>query len=80
YTGTLVKRERINGQLLGYEYADIKVRHRQVRSGQTAVPFSVYVKFLAPADLEGREVLYVEGKNNGKLIARRGGKRFSYVT
>ncbi len=80
YTCTLVKRERINGQLLGYEYADIKVRHRQSRNGQTVVPFSVYLKFLAPADVEGREVLYVEGRNNGKLIARRGGKRFAYVT
>ena len=80
YTCTLVKRERINGQLLGYEYAEVKIRHRQIRDGQTVVPFSVYMKFLAPADLQGREVLYVEGRNNGKLIARRGGIRFAYVT
>ena len=37
YTCTLVKRERINGQLQGYEYADVKIRHRQVRNGQTVV-------------------------------------------
>ena len=80
YTCTLVKRERINGQLLGYEYAEVKLRHRQVRNGQIVVPFSVYVKFLAPADLQGREVIYVEGHNDGKLIARRGGRRFAYVT
>lgn len=80
YTCTLVKREQINGQLLGYEYAEVKIRHRQVRNGQIVVPFSVYMKFLAPADLQGREVIYVEGRNDGKLIARRGGKRFAYVT
>lgn len=80
YTCNLVKRERINGQLQGYEYAELKIRHRQVRAGEIVVPFSVYMKFLAPADLQGREVLYVEGKNSGKLIARRGGKRFAYVT
>lgn len=80
YTCTLVKRERINGQLLGHEYAEVKIRHRQVRSGQIVVPFSVYMKFQAPADLQGREVLYVEGRNDGKLIARRGGTRFAYVT
>ncbi|MHB8897733.1 MAG: DUF1571 domain-containing protein [Thermoguttaceae bacterium] len=80
YTCTLVKRERINGQLQGYEYADVKIRHRQVRNGQSVVPFSVYLKFLAPAEVQGREVLYVEGHNNGKLIARRGGTRFAYVT
>lgn len=80
YTCTLVKRERINGHLLGYEHAEVKVRHRQVRNGRIVVPFSVYVKFLAPADLQGREVIYVEGQNDGKLIARRGGRRFAYVT
>ncbi len=80
YTSTLVKRERINGQLLGYEYAEVKIRHRQVHDGQIVVPFSVYVKFLAPADLQGREVIYVEGRNDGKSIARRGGRRFAYVT
>ncbi len=80
YTCTLVKRERINGHLFGHEYAEVKLRHRQVQNGQIVVPFSVYVKFLAPADLQGREVIYVEGRNDGKLIARRGGRRFAYVT
>ncbi len=79
-TCTLVKREQINGQLLGYEYAEVKIRHRQIHGGQVVVPFSVYMKFLAPADLQGREVLYVEGRNDGKLIVRRGGTRFAYVT
>lgn len=79
-TCTLVKREQINGQVLGHEYAEVKIRHRQIQGGRIVVPFSVYVKFLAPADLQGREVIYVEGRNDGKLIVRRGGRRFAYVT
>lgn len=80
YTCTLVKRERINGQLLNYEHADVKIRHRQILNGQIVAPFSVYIKFHAPAELQGREVIYVEGQNDGKIIARRGGRRFAYVT
>ncbi|MHC4406542.1 MAG: DUF1571 domain-containing protein [Planctomycetota bacterium] len=79
YTCTLVKRERIDGLLLDYEYLFVKVRHRQVRNDRVVVPFSVYLRFLGPADLKGREVVYVEGKNKGQLIARRGGPRFDYV-
>ena len=59
YTCTLVKRERINGRLLDREHLSCKIRHK---------PFSVYMKFLAPKKLRGREVIYVEGKNDGKLL------------
>ena len=80
YTCTLVKRERVNGQLLEHEFIEVKLRQRQVRDGRIIVPFSVYLRFLAPAEVRGREVIYVEGRNDGKLIARRGGLRFAYVT
>jgi len=60
YSATLVKRERINGRLGEPQYIFIKVRHR---------PFSVYMYFLGPEELKGREVLYVEGKNDGKMWA-----------
>jgi len=80
YTCTLVKRERVKGQLLGHEYMELKLRHRQVRDGQMVVPFSVYLRFLSPDDVQGREVIFVEGRNDGKIIARRGGRRFAYVT
>ncbi|GIW96569.1 MAG: hypothetical protein KatS3mg110_4610 [Pirellulaceae bacterium] len=79
YTCLLVKRERVHGKLLPYHYMFAKVRHGQQRDGQQ-VPFSVYLKFLAPDDLQGREVLYVEGQNDGKLIAKKGGLRFAYIT
>lgn len=62
YSATLVKRERVNGRLSDFEYLAIKIRHK---------PFSVYVDFLAPAKVQGQEVLYVEGQNRGHMWAHR---------
>jgi hypothetical protein len=59
YTATLVKRERVNGTLGNPEYIFTKVRHE---------PFSVYMYFLKPDDLAGREVIYVHGANNGNML------------
>ena len=64
YSATMVKRERVDGKLLEHEYAYVKVRHE---------PFSVYMYFVGPKKVKDREVLYVEGKNDGKLIAHEGG-------
>jgi hypothetical protein len=60
YTCTMIKRERIDGKLNDPEYMFVKVRHQ---------PFSVYLYFLKPTDIAGREVLYVDGRNDGKLTA-----------
>jgi hypothetical protein len=79
YTCVLVKRERVARTLRDYEYIVAKVRHERRVDGRL-VPFSIYLKFLAPEDVKGREVLYVAGQNDGKLIARKGGLRFAYVT
>jgi hypothetical protein len=73
YTCTMVKRERIDGKLTDPEYMFVKIRHQ---------PFSVYLYFLKPADETGREVIYVQGRNNGKMIAHEGQglkKRFGAV-
>lgn len=79
YTCVVAKRERIDGALSEYQYIYLKVRHQQERDGQV-VPFSVYLRYLQPEKLAGREVIYVEGRNRGKMIVRRGGDRFAYVT
>lgn len=71
YSATLAKRERINGKVLEYEYMFVKVRHK---------PFSVYMNFLAPANFKGRECLYVEGQNNGKMWAHDVGMRAMFGT
>lgn len=60
YSATVVKHERIDGKLSDPEYALIKVRQQ---------PFSVYMYFLSPKNLEGQECMYVEGANNGNMYA-----------
>jgi hypothetical protein len=74
YTCTMIKRERINGVLNEYEYMYAKIRNRkQTQDGQLAVPLSAYLKFIKPASVAGREVIWVENKNEGKLVAHEGG-------
>jgi hypothetical protein len=64
YSATMVKRERVNGKVGEPEYMFVKIRHQ---------PFSVYMYFLGPADLKGREVIYVRGRNSDKLLAHATG-------
>lgn len=80
YSCVLIKRERVEGKLVSYQHLEGKIRHRQQESGKVTQPFSVYLKFLAPSKVKGREVLYVEGANDGDLIARRGGQRLASLT
>lgn len=61
YTATFYKREVVGTATVSHKMR-MKVRHK---------PFSVYLYFEKPHD--GREVLYVEGQNNGKLIAHEAG-------
>jgi hypothetical protein len=70
YSATLVKRERINGELADAQYFFVKVRHK---------PFSVYVYFLTPESEKGQEVIYVDGKNNNNLVAHTVGLRHKLV-
>jgi hypothetical protein len=62
YTATIQKREVVKNELLDEQTILIKCRHQ---------PFSVYLKW-ETAD-PGREVLFVTGRNNGKMIAHDGG-------
>lgn len=79
YTCTLVKRERIDGKLLDYEYMFVKVRNRKVVDSKVTVPFSVYMYFLKPTEMKGREVMFVEGRNEDKLVAHEGGTTGKYL-
>ncbi len=80
YTCLLIKRERIKGRLSNYHFIQAKIRHRQMKDGKVVVPFSVYLKFLKPARYVNREVLYVEGRFHGDLVAKRGGRRNPNLT
>jgi hypothetical protein len=75
YTAKLVKRERIGEELGDYEYMFAKFRNRKLQNGQIVVPFSVYLGFLKPSTIKGREVLYVEGQNQGRMLAHEGGMK-----
>lgn len=61
YQARFVKQERLDGALV-VQSMDMKFREK---------PFSVYLKFGPPN--VGREVLYVEGKNDGNLFAKDSG-------
>ncbi|TWT35135.1 hypothetical protein KOR34_00220 [Posidoniimonas corsicana] len=77
YTCTMVMRERRNGKLKPYQFIEAKVRHPDA---EAQTPFSVYLDFKKPANVAGREVLYLAGRNSGKMLVRRGGRRLAYVT
>ncbi len=70
YEATLVKRERIEGQLRNREVMQIKVRHEKKSPTGAAIPFSVHIEFRHPESVKGREVAYVKGRNKGQLIVR----------
>ena len=61
YMGTLVKEERVGGQLQPEQYIAIRVRQQ---------PFSVYLKWTGPKQFEGQEAVYVAGKNENKMKAK----------
>ena len=80
YSCVIVKQERIDGRLKPMEFISAKVRHQKFFNGRQAQRASIYLRFLGPEDMADREVLWVEGTNGGKMVVRRGGTRFQYLT
>jgi len=64
YSCTFKKQERVEGDLTDPQTMFMKVRHQ---------PFSVYMYFLAPPANQGREVLFVDGENENKMIVLESG-------
>lgn len=62
YSCTLVKRERVDGELGEAQHIFMKMREE---------PFSVYMQFLQP--FQGREVLYVDGQHDNEMIVLEAG-------
>lgn len=73
YTALIVKRESPNGKLGVHEFMEAKIRSRKIVDGKLVTPLSVYLKFIKPEAMKGREVIWVEGKNNNKMRAHEGG-------
>jgi len=64
YTATFIKQERPDGDdLQEVQTLSIKMRHK---------PFSIYMKWLEGGDV-GREVIYVDGLNDNKMLVHVGG-------
>lgn len=79
YTAIMIKRERIDGVLGDHEFMGIKVRNRKMKNGQIVTPFSVYMTFLKPTEIKGREVIYVENQNKGNIVAHEGGVKGKFL-
>jgi len=62
YTATFFKQERLGDELGDGQVIEVKLRH---------APFSVYMRWMVGD--RGREVLYIDGENNGDMIAHPGG-------
>jgi hypothetical protein len=60
YVCTFTKRERVNGRLTPLHVMSMKVRTR---------PRSIYLKFRQPKPRAGREAIYIDGRNDGKVLA-----------
>lgn len=69
YTAIIIKHERVQGELQDEQQMFCKIRNRKAHGDEVRVPFGVYLKFLSPEDIEGREVIWVEGQNDGRLVA-----------
>lgn len=79
YTAILVKRETVGGTLSELEYMQVKIRNRKQEGGRLIQPLSVYINFLKPSSVKGREVLYVENQNDGKMVAHEGGFKGKFL-
>lgn len=68
YTATFCKHERIDGTLGDNQVMQLKLRHK---------PFSVYMKWLVGD--KDRELLYVDGQNDGKMLVKLGGIKGKFL-
>jgi hypothetical protein len=68
YTATLTRQERI-GDIL----TEKSIFRAKIRNEQEDQPLSVYVLFTQPARVRGREVIWIAGENENKIIAHEGG-------
>lgn len=72
YTAILAKRQRVNGEISPTTYMGAKIRcPRRSESGEE-IPFSIYMRFMKPAKVAGREVIWVDGKYDGKAWVHEG--------
>lgn len=64
YQCMMIKQETIDGVLGANQIVELKVK---------PTPFSVYMKWQAPAALAGQEASYIDGKHDGKMRCKPAG-------
>lgn len=69
YQAVIVKQARVKDKLSDVEHMKVKIRHRRTLDDGTEIPFSVYTRFMSPQNVVGQEAIFVEGWNDGNLIA-----------
>ena len=79
YTATLCKREKVGETVGDFEYMFVKVRNQKSLNGEITIPFSVYLAFLKPVEVKGREVIYVQNRNGNKMVAHEGGVKGRFL-
>lgn len=95
YTCVLVKRERIAGRLMPQETLVAKVLHGDGKANEEQTPLldlesdqslpseqadCLYLRFEAPEDVRGREILFRQAGDPLKLLVRNGGRRLAFLT
>ncbi len=73
YTAVMHKRERIGGKLGEVNQLFLKIINRRPTAEGEDVPLHSYLRFESPSSVRGREVIWVEGKNDGNMIAHEAG-------
>ena len=68
-TTQILKRKK----LLPEKKMAIKVRHDRENADGGEIPFSVYTRFIRPRADAGQEAIWVDGANDGKLLAHASG-------
>jgi len=79
FTCRVIKRERIEGELRKFEHINMWVQEEVREGDRTLEPLKVFLEFIAPPEVAGRKVLYIDGQNEGKMLVRKGGRRFNYL-
>lgn len=75
YSAVFIKRCRVDDVLPEMQFANVKIRNRKTRDGIVVTPMATYISFLKPEAVTGREVIWVEGQNEGKMIVHETGMK-----
>ena len=72
YTAIIVSQVRLRDQLQPEQKMECKIRHART-TGDDQCGLSVYMRFVKPASSDGQEVIWVDGWNEGNLVAHTTG-------